>query len=269
MGNEPIGRSENIGRAAVVVLEFHDRSRGIITLELENVADARASPAIDRLIRVAGHREIRVVDRESSHDAILHRVCVLVFVDKNPPVPRVEHPTEFGVVHQHAGDMPEQIVEFDRVCLQHHLLIDRPDPLGDLIHRSPPAGLERLGGGQFILGPADYARHTVDRSVGQRQPQFFGGPLEQGACIIGIENRIVARQPGKAGIPPEQAGGKSVKRAHLHRLRADKFRNAAPHFVGRLVGERQRHDLLCRNAGRDQMRNPMRYDAGFAATRAC
>ena len=91
--DEAIGCAENIGRAAIVVFEFDDRGRGIIPLEFQNVADARAPPAVNRLIWIACHREIRVVDREPPHDAILHRVRILVFVNKNPAVPRVEHPS--------------------------------------------------------------------------------------------------------------------------------------------------------------------------------
>ena len=161
------------------MFELDDRGRGIIPLELEDIADARAAPAIDRLVRIASHREIWVVDRKTSHNAILHRVCVLVFVDKDPPVPRVEHSSQVRVVDQHASDVHEQVIEVNRVCLQHHLLVGRPDPLGDLVDRTTPSGLERLWRRQFVLRPADNPRHTVDRGVRQRQPEFLGSTLQQ------------------------------------------------------------------------------------------
>ena len=82
-------------------------------------------------------------------------------------MPCVEHATQVGAVHQHAGDVDEQIIEINRICIQHHLLIDRPDPLGDLVHWTPPAGLKRLRCRQLVLGPADHTSHPVNRGVGQ------------------------------------------------------------------------------------------------------
>ena len=165
--------------------------------------------------------------------------------------------------------MHEQVVEINRVCLQHHLLVDGPHPLRDLVHRTTPARLERLWRRQFILGPADHTRHAIDRGVGQRQPELLGGPLEQRAGIVGVEDRVIARQADKACIPPQQAGGEPVKCAHLNRLRADEFGDAPTHLVGRLVGERQRHDLFRRNADRDQVRNPLGHHTCFTAAWAC
>ena len=57
MGDEPVGGAENIGCAAVVVFELDDLGRGIVPLEFQDVADACAPPAVDRLIRVARHRD--------------------------------------------------------------------------------------------------------------------------------------------------------------------------------------------------------------------
>ena len=93
-------------------------------------------------------------------------------------MPGVEHAPQFGVVHQHAGDVHKQIVEVDRVGCKQHLLVDRPHPLGHLIHRTAPAGFEQLGCDEVVLGPADHPCHAINRRVGQRQPEFLGSPLE-------------------------------------------------------------------------------------------
>ena len=60
-----------------------------------------------------------------------------------------------------------------------------------------------------------------------------------------------------------------MKCTHLYRLRTDELRHSTPHFISRLVGKGQRHDLFCRNAGRDQVRNSVGHDAGFTAAGAC
>ena len=105
--------------------------------------------------------------------------------------------------------------------------------------------------------------------MGQRQPEFLGSPLEQRAGIVRVEDRVVAREACQAGVSAEEAGGKPVKRSHLDWLRADEFRHAATHFVGGLVGERERYDLLSRDAGRDQVGDPVGYNACLAAPRPC
>ena len=269
MGDEPVGGAENIGAAPIIVFERDDRGRGVVAFEFQNVADARPPPPVDRLIGVACHREVWVIDRESTHDAILHRVGVLVFVNQDPAVPGVEHVPQVGIVHQHAGHVHEQIVEIDRVRREEHLLVHGPNPLGHLIHRTAPAGLERIGREEIVLGPADHPCHTIDRRVGERQSEFLGGPLEQRAGVVGVEDRVVAREAGEPGVSAEETGGEPMKCSHLDRLRSDELRHTATHLVCGFVRERQRHDLLGRDTGKDQVRDPVCHDACLAAPWPC
>ena len=53
---------------------------GIVAFKLENVADVRATPAVDALIRVAGGADIARARAQRPHDGVLRRVGVLVFV---------------------------------------------------------------------------------------------------------------------------------------------------------------------------------------------
>jgi hypothetical protein len=53
VGNEPVGCAQNIGGASVIVLERDNRSGWIIALKLQDITDARASPAVDCLVWIA------------------------------------------------------------------------------------------------------------------------------------------------------------------------------------------------------------------------
>ena len=177
MRDEAVGRREDVGRAAVVVLEFHNTCGGVIAFELQDVADARPAPPIDRLVGIARHREIRIIDRQAAEDRILSGVGVLVFVDENPAVAGVELAAEFRVVDDQPCHMDEQVVEVDGVALEHHLLIDGPQSHGDLVGRPSPTGLEGLRCPEVILGTADDSRETVDWGVREVQPEALRRPL--------------------------------------------------------------------------------------------
>ena len=184
-----------------------------------------------------------MVDREAADDAILRGVGVLVFIDEDPAVPRIEDRPQVGVVGEQPGDMHEQVVEVHRVGVEQHLLVDGPEPPGHFIGRASPARLEGFRGEQVVLRPADGAREAVDRRVREREAELLRGSLEDCAGVVGIEDRVVAGEADEAGVPPQEAGGEAVEGAHLDRLGADELRDAAAHLVGGLVGEREGDDL--------------------------
>ena len=168
----------------------------------------------------------------------------MILVDQDVAVVDVERASQLGMLKQESRHMHEQIVEVDRIGLQHHRGVDRPDASGHLIDRPAPAGLKRFGGDQVVLRPADDPRHPINRRPREGHAGPLGSPLERGGRIIGVEDRVVARQTDYAGMPPQQPGGKPMEGAHLHRLRADEMRDTLPHLVSSFVGEGQGHDRL-------------------------
>jgi hypothetical protein len=269
VGDEPVGRAEDVGGGAVVAFQLHHRGGRVVALELEDVADARAPPAIDGLIRVSGHGEMRMVDREPAQDAILHGVGVLVLVDENEAVAGVERGAELGLVDEEAGHVHEQVVEVDGVGSQECLLVGGPHATGHLVDGTAPARLEGVGREQVVLGPADHARHPVDRRAGQGHAALLRGPLQQRPRVVRVEDGVVARESDEPRVPAQQPGGEAVEGAHLDRLRTGQGRHAAAHLVGRLVGEGEGDDLLRTNARGDQVGDAVRDDAGLAAARPC
>ncbi len=104
-----------LGRA-VVLLERHDEAIGEVLLEVEDVAQIGAAPAIHGLVGVAHDAEVPVLLGQKLDDAVLGAVGVLVFVHEHVrperPVPRerlgrgLEEPDyeQQQVVEVHAAD---------------------------------------------------------------------------------------------------------------------------------------------------------------------
>jgi hypothetical protein len=77
-----IRRVEDGAGRAVVLLEPHHAARREVLLEVEDVADVRAAPAVDRLVVVADHHQVAVRRRQQLQEPVLRAVRVLVLVDE-------------------------------------------------------------------------------------------------------------------------------------------------------------------------------------------
>ena len=77
-------RSRTSGVRAVVLLEAHDVcASGKSLLEVEDVPDVGAAPAVDGLVVVAHDAEVAVAAGEQLHELVLRAVGVLVLVDED------------------------------------------------------------------------------------------------------------------------------------------------------------------------------------------
>ena len=79
--HDGVGRVEDQLRRAVVLLELDDRRLGVVALEVEDVLDVRAPPAVDRLVVVPHHAQVPVGRRQRPDPQVLRPVRVLVLVD--------------------------------------------------------------------------------------------------------------------------------------------------------------------------------------------
>ena len=64
VGDDLIGRVEDVGGGAVVLLELDDGGVGEVLLKVEDVADVRAAPAVDALVVVAHDAEVAAFLRQ-------------------------------------------------------------------------------------------------------------------------------------------------------------------------------------------------------------
>ncbi len=90
---------------------------GIVVFKLEDVAQVRPAPTVDRLVRIAGDRQIWVVHRERTDDGILCQVGVLILVDQDITVARIEQRAHLRAFTQQHRHVEEHVVEIDGVGL--------------------------------------------------------------------------------------------------------------------------------------------------------
>ena len=133
--NQLVGHPQDPLRAAIVLLQANDADRGKILLEVEDVVQIGPPPAIDRLIRVAGHGQVRIVDREGPGDHVLGQVRVLILVDQDIAVALVQARPHFGILAEQRGDVQQQIVEIDGVGAGQLGLVGGIDLLDDASQR--------------------------------------------------------------------------------------------------------------------------------------
>ena len=110
-----VGRVEDQLRRAVVLLQLDHRGVRVVPLEVEDVLDVGAAPAVDRLVVVAHHAQVAMGGRQGPHPQVLRPVRVLVLV-------HVEVAPAGLVLRQHLGRLLEQVhgpqqqvVEVERV----------------------------------------------------------------------------------------------------------------------------------------------------------
>ena len=110
---------------------------------------------------------------------------------------------------------------------------------------------DRLGGGE----------RGIDLQLAHRPPQGLG-------AIAGIVDRVVFLKPHERRVLPQQPGAEAVEGADPDLAAGGQPLDAEPHFVGRLVGERQGEDLVSRHAVGQHPCDAMGNDPRLSAARS-
>ena len=84
------GGFQDVFGRAVILLQADDHGARKIALEIQNVADVRAAPAVDRLILVAHHGDVVALARQQAHQLVLAAIGVLILVHHQEFVAAVE-----------------------------------------------------------------------------------------------------------------------------------------------------------------------------------
>ena len=103
-------------RGAVVLLQLDDRGLGVVALEVEDVAQVRAAPGVDRLVVVAHDARFRWRRREMADPQVLRPVRVLVLVDVQVAPPLLVVGQHVGRLVEQAHGLVEQVVEVERAA---------------------------------------------------------------------------------------------------------------------------------------------------------
>ena len=199
VGDDGVGRIEDGLGGAEVLLQHDGGHVGEGPLELQDVADVGAAPAVDRLVRVPHHADVAVGLAEQLDDLVLGVVGVLELVDQDVAEALLVGGSHVVAGLEQVGRHHEQVVEVDGVGRQQALLVLRVD-VGDALAERvrPAAGLlaEGLEVDQLGLGLADHPLHGAGRQALLVEAELGRDHLDQAArvgVVVDGEGGAVAR----------------------------------------------------------------------------
>src|SRR4029453_9913495 len=108
------GLQNGIGRA-IILFEPYDFDLGKMALEIEEVCDLRAAPAVDTLIVIAYNAEVAMPCGEGMNQLELRGVGVLVLVHHHEAVALAAFFQRLGVIPKQAKGKENQGIEIDRI----------------------------------------------------------------------------------------------------------------------------------------------------------
>ena len=108
------GVEDQLGRA-VVLLELDDRGVRPVALEVEDVAQVRAAPRVDRLVVVADHAQVAVAGGQRPDPQVLRPVRVLVLVDVEVAPALLVLGQDVGRLVEQPDGLEQEVVEVERV----------------------------------------------------------------------------------------------------------------------------------------------------------
>ncbi len=185
------GVEDQLGRA-VVAFELDDGRVRPVALEIEDVAQVRAAPRVDRLVVVADDRQVAVLRGKGLDPQVLGTVRVLVFVDVEIAPALLVLGEDLGGFVEQPDRLEEEVVEVERAGDPEALLVasresgDRPFP----VVRGVLAEKRRVE--HLVLGAADRAQHDARAEFArQRQVLFAQDLLHQRLLVV----RVVDHEP--------------------------------------------------------------------------
>ena len=235
-----IGRRQNIFRGAVVLLQLDGTGFGIIFLKVHDVADVRATPAIDGLVSITHDTEVMMFGRQNLGQLILRTIGILIFVHQNVLKTVLVLDTDFLMFFQKQHRYHEQIIKVHGVIGTQLLGIKRID-LGHFLleeilripgHRLRPHQLIfRIGNG--ILNRAGGILLGV-------KVQFLQTFLDDHLTVAAVvDNEIALVHARCFHFPPQESGTEGMEGGEPYILSplANHSIHTFPHFRGGFIGK--------------------------------
>ena len=211
-GDDRPGGGEDVAGRAVVLLEADGDAPGIVDLEVEDVADLGAAPAVDRLVVVADDAEVVMAGGEVTHQLILDAVGVLEFVDEEVMETLLPATEDLGVRLEEFDGEEDKIAEIEGIGLLHPRLIELVD-LGDLL-AVKIAAVEVGGKDTAVLGTVDRRRRPPRLEGALADIEFGQDLLEEPLLILIVTDGKVALIAESGDLAPEDAHAGGMKGAH-------------------------------------------------------
>ena len=267
-----MGRVQDQLRRTVVALQLDDRRVGVVALEVEDVPDVGATPAVDRLVVVADDRQVAVLRSERPDPQVLRAVRVLVLVDVEVAPPILVPGEGLGRLVEQSDRLEQEVVEVERARSREALGVADGEP-GDraLVVVDGVLAQERRVE-HLVLRPADRSEDRRGPELaGQRQVLFAQDLLHQGLLVVGVVDDEPPADPDRLAVATEDAGAERVERAGLDLAPglADERDDPLAQLPGGAVRERDRQDRPWPDAlDADQVRDTVGQHAGLAAAGA-
>src|SRR6266567_2059629 len=271
--NDSTCNVQNVLRRAIIFFQpNHFRGRKVF-LELQNILNVRAAPAINRLVRIADDADVLLLFSQQANQSVLKGIRVLVFVDQDVAEAIVVSVPNFRNIAQQAYRLNQQIVKIQGVILeqaffvQHENARNRRAPLVDVL------GFRAKGFGVLasILRRADRRLHRARSQLLFIKTEIANAILREPNCVVLIVNRERAGVAGfhRLDVAAQDADAQTVKGRNQRRTANFQFSyesgDASAHLFGGLVGEGDgqnvaRPDIALGN----QISDAMRDDPGLA-----
>ena len=165
IGNDGVSRGQHVAHAAVVLLQLHRGARGVVLLELQDVADVGATPAVNGLVVVAHHHDVAVLRGKQARDFVLRMVGVLILVHHDVAEAQLVGFQHVGVVFQQQVRVQKQVIEVKRVGLLQALLQTFVHAGGHLAHRVVCLLGEHAGRFQLVFRRGNAVHQSVHRET--------------------------------------------------------------------------------------------------------
>ncbi len=270
VGDDGVSRLQDQLRAPVVPLQLHHGRTGLVALEVEDVAEVRPAPGVDRLVVVADHAQVVVRGGERPDDPVLGAVRVLVFVHVEIAPARLVAGEHLRLRLEEQDRPAEQVVEVERASLAEAPLVGHGELRDVLLVAGRGRLFECVGTLQVVLRPGQRLEHAAgpDRAALERHVEVAEDLLHQRQLVVRVVDHEARIEPDRHPVPAQHPGADRVEGAHLHLpaiVRANQRHDPLAHLRSSLVRERHGQDPPGRHAGdADQVGDAMRHDPGLA-----
>ncbi len=235
----------------------------VLALEVGHVADLGTAEGVDALVIVADrenplHRRAAARWREHLQPRVLQPVGVLEFIDQHVPKALLVVLAQRVVVAQQFVGAQHQLGEVDHALALALVFVGLVDL--DQLARMLVAHLDILRPTTVFLRAGDEPADLLGGEAVLVELHRLDDALDGALRILHVEDLEALRQRGQLPVRAQEAVAQAVEGAdphpaHVHRQHVLQARQ---HFLGRLVGERDRQHA----PGRDLARVQQPGDAG-------
>ncbi len=272
VGDDPVGRRQDVAAATVILLQAVDDGAGKVILEVDHVLDAGPAPGVDGLVVIPDGEKVAVPARQQLDQQQLQGVRVLELVHQHVGEAPGVFLADLVVLFQQMDGVHDQVVEVQGVVPLQGLVVRRIEFGVFFFDVARSRLLDRRGRQVIVLETADHRACGRGVELLQIEVQPRGDFLEQALAVIGVEDRESGLDTDGGPVAAQNLQARGVEGADPERRTVGPHgrRDALAHFLGGPVGEGERQDAAGRHGALGQQPgHPGRQHTGLAAAGPC